>query len=111
MVTKISVEPGKHEIDTLKELDQSGLEIRSSLQFVRDSLATNEHTKSLANKIDMEKDRRDFVSAKFVFTGRISDGFLSQYSNYISYYQNSSVELHIVRVSWLDLSANSFHIK
>lgn len=99
MVTKISVDPDKHEIDTLKELDQSGLEIRTSLQFVRDSLVTNEYTKSLAYKIDMEKDRRDFVSAKFAFTGRITNGLLTKYLNYQSFYQNSSVELHIVKVT------------
>lgn len=102
MVTKLSVETVQNEINTLKELDQSGMEIRTSLLSIKDSLAMYSYTKSLADKIDLEKDRRDYVSSKFVFTARIMNLNIVKYVNYIGHFQNDSVELHIVRVNVRD---------
>jgi len=99
MVTKLSVETVQDDINTLEELDQSGMEIRTSLLSVRDSLATYSYTKSLADKIDLEKDRRDYFSSKFVFTARIMNLNIHRYTNYIGYFQNISVHLHVVRVN------------
>lgn len=99
MVTKLSIESDQNEIDTLEELDHSGMEIRTSLQTVRDSLAMYARTKSLADKIDLEKDRRDYISSKFVFTARIMSLNVGRYSNYMGHFQNITVMLHVVRVN------------
>lgn len=100
MVTKLSIDLPKVDIETLEELDKSGMEIRTSLNSIRDSLATYSHTKSLADKINLEKDRRDFVTSKFVFTARIMSLVWHKYSNYFGQYQNNTIELHIVRVKY-----------
>ncbi|VVC34097.1 Hypothetical protein CINCED_3A006680 [Cinara cedri] len=96
MVTKLSIESGQKDIDTFEELDQSGMEIRTSLKSVRDSLAMYSYTKSLANKIDLKKARRDYMKSKFVFTARIMS-LNSGYANYVGHFQNDTVELHIVK--------------
>jgi len=96
MVTRLSIETSQKDIDTLEELDQSGMEIRTSLHSVRDSLAMYSHTKSLADKIDMKKERRDYVASKFVFTARVMNLNIMKYSNYIS---PDAVQLHIVSVN------------
>lgn len=98
MVTKLSIETGQKEIDTLKELDESGMEIRTSLVSVRDSLAMYSHTKTLADKIDLEKNRRDRSASKFVFTARIQSLNIIKFSNYDS--QSGNASLHIVRVNF-----------
>lgn len=98
MVTKLSIESRQKEIDTFEELDQSGMEIRTSLQDVRNSLAMYSYTKSLAEKIDLEKDRQDYATSRFVFTARIMNLDLLKYSNYVGHIQNTSFELHIVQV-------------
>jgi len=98
MVTKLSTETSQKEIDTLEELDKSGMEIRTSLHYVRDSLAIYSRTKSLANKIDLEKDRQSYIASKFVFIARIMNLSLSKYSNFIGQFQEQSVALHIVKV-------------
>lgn len=99
IVTKLSIETDQNQIDTLEELDHSGMEIRTSLQAVRDSLAMYSRTKSLADKIDLKKDRRDYLSSKFVFTARIMNINIRRYSNYIGHFQNKSILLHVVRVN------------
>lgn len=99
MVTRLSIDTVQKEIDTLEELDQSGLEIRTSLKAVRDSLAMYSYTKSLADKIDLEKDRRYSVGSNFVFMSRIMDWDLSKLSNYVGYFENKSIALHVVRVT------------
>lgn len=99
MVTKLSIETGKKDIDTLEELDQSGMEIRTSLKAVRDALSMYSYTKSLAEKIDLKKARRDYIKSKFVFTGRIMS-LNSGYANFVGHFENHSVELHIVKVSF-----------
>lgn len=96
MVTKLSIQTNVKDIDTLKELDESGMEIRTSLQSVRDSLAMYEHTKSLADKIDLEKDRRDYGTSKFVFTARLMKK--KAYADYTGHFQNDSFALHVVQV-------------
>lgn len=101
MVTRLSIETAPKNIDTLEELDQSGMEIRTSLENIRDSLATYSHTKSLADKIDLEKDRRDYMTSKFVFTARIMNLNFIKYSNYIARFHNDSIELHVVQVNCL----------
>lgn len=100
MVTKLSIDSPKVDIETLEELDQSGMEIRTSLQSVKDSLYTHSHTRSLAAKIDLVKDRRDYVNSKFVFTARVMGLNSFTYTNYIGQFQNNSIELHIVRVKY-----------
>uniref|UniRef100_A0A2S2QC04 Ionotropic glutamate receptor C-terminal domain-containing protein n=2 Tax=Sipha flava TaxID=143950 RepID=A0A2S2QC04_9HEMI len=97
MVTRLSTDTVQKEIDTLEELDQSGLEIRTSLKAVRDSLAMYSYTKSLSDKIDLEKDRRYSVGSNFVFMSRIMNWDLSKLSNYIGYFDNKSIALHVVR--------------
>ncbi|XP_060833990.1 uncharacterized protein LOC132917312 [Rhopalosiphum padi] len=97
MVTKLSTETSQKEIDTLEELDKSGMEIRTSLHYVRDALAIYSHTKSLANKIDLKKDRQGYMASKFVFIARIMNLSLSKYTNFIGHFQQQGVALHIVR--------------
>ncbi|CAI6345881.1 unnamed protein product [Macrosiphum euphorbiae] len=97
MVTKLSTETSHKEIDTLEELDKSGMEIRTSLRYVRDALAIYSTTKSLANKIDLEKDRQGYIESKFVFIARIMNLSLSKYSNFIGHFGQQGVALHIVR--------------
>lgn len=99
MVTKLSIETSQKEIDTLEELDRSGMEIRTSLQDIRDSLAMYSHTKSLAEKINLQKDRRHYATSKFVFTARIMNLSMMEYMNYIGHIENRSFELHIVPVN------------
>lgn len=99
MVTKLSTETSHKEIDTLEELDKSGMEIRTSLRYVRDALAIYSHTKSLANKIDLKKDRLGYIASRFVFIARIMNLSLSKYSNFIGHFQEQGVALHIVRVN------------
>lgn len=101
MVTKLSTETSQKEIDTLEELDHSGMEIRTSLRYVRDALAIYSHTKSLANKIDLEKKRRGYTASKFVFIARIMNLSVSKYSNFIAHSElQNGVKLHIVRVNF-----------
>ncbi|XP_015365735.1 PREDICTED: uncharacterized protein LOC107163033 [Diuraphis noxia] len=97
MVTKLSTETSHKDIDTLEELDKSGMEIRTSLRYVRDALASNSHTKSLANKIDLEKDRVGYITSRFVFIARIMNLSVSKYSNFIAHFQHEGVALHVVR--------------
>jgi len=100
MVTKLSTETSNKEIDTLEELDKSGMEIRTSLRYVRDALAIYSTTKSLANKIDLEKDRQSYIASKFVFIARIMNLSVSKYSNFIGHFGQKGVALHIVRVNF-----------
>jgi len=101
MVTKLSTETSHKEIDTLEELDKSGMEIRTSLRYVRDALAIYSHTKSLANKIDLKKNRQGYIASKFVFIARIMNLSLSRYSNFIGHFGDQGVALHIVRVNFI----------
>lgn len=99
MVTKLSIETGQKDINTLEELDQSGMEIRTSIRSVRDSLAMYSYTRSLAEKINLNKTRQNYNKSKFVFTGRIMN-LNSEYTNYVGHFENNSVKLHIVKVSF-----------
>lgn len=109
MVTKLSTETSHKDIDTLEELDKSGMEIRTSLRYVRDALASNLHTESLANKIDLEKDRQGYIASRFVFIARIMNLSVSKYPNFIGRFQQQGVALHIVGVnSTIDYSSECF---
>jgi len=110
MVTKLSTETSQKEIDTLEELDKSGMEIRTSLQYVRDALAMYSHTKSLANKIDVQKERQGYIASKFVFIARIMNLSLSKYSNFIGHFQQQGVALHIVQVNFIVFRCMIFDI-
>lgn len=99
MVTKLSIETNEKDVNTFEELAQSGLEIRTSLRSIRDSLAMDIHTKPLADKIDLEKDRRDYVHTRFVFTARIMNLSHMKYSNYLAHFPNGTLKLHVVGVS------------
>jgi hypothetical protein len=47
----------------------------------------------------LEKDRRYSVGSNFVFMSRIMNWDLSKLSNYIGYFDNKSIALHVVRVT------------
>lgn len=99
MVTKLSIETNEKDIDTFEELAQSGLEIRTSLRSIRDSLAMDPHTKPLADKINLVKDRRDYTRSRFLSTARIMNLSHLKYSNYLAHFPNGTIKLHVVGVS------------
>ncbi|XP_050441541.1 ionotropic receptor 21a-like [Adelges cooleyi] len=97
MVTKLSVAPVRDNINTLQELDQSGIEIRTSITRVKESLATYELTKSLADKIETIKDRSDYLTHQFSFAVRVMSFRFKVFTNYVTEFMNNSIELHVVQ--------------
>lgn len=99
VVTKLSIETNERDIDTFEDLARSGLPIRTSLRSIRDSLATDPHTKPLADKITLVKTRTDYGQIRFVYVARIMNLSHLKYSNYVAHYKNETFKLHVVRVS------------